>query len=445
MSGMRGLRRGRCGAYNFPSMDLFSYRNGELYCEDVPAERIAREVGTPAFVYSRGTLLRHYRQVAEAFAPVKATICYSIKSCGNLHICRMLAAEGCGFDVTSGGELYRALEAGGDPKKIIYAGVGKTDGEIAQALRAGIAAFNVESEAEIENIDRIAGELKLPAVAALRVNPDVDPKTHHYTTTGKKETKFGVDIERAERVFDQYRTLANIRMAGVHMHIGSPVYEIEPYIEAVKKLTDLIDRLMARGHKIEWYDLGGGFAVNYEDPDQARPIAEHAKALLPMLQNRPYRIAVEPGRYVSGNSGILLARVLYRKQGGSKRFVIVDAGMNDLARPMLYGSYHFVWPAKPDAKNVPLRRDKGMTPVDGEVVDVVGPLCESGDFLAKDRPMPVTRRGDLLAVFTAGAYGFAMSSNYNNRLRAAEVLVDGANYRVIRRRETYEDLVAAER
>ncbi|MBV8781723.1 MAG: diaminopimelate decarboxylase [Phycisphaerae bacterium] len=426
-------------------MDYFNYRNGELYCEDVPASRIAAEVGTPAYVYSKATLLRHYRQIAEAFAPLEATVCYSIKSCGNINLCRVLANEGCGFDVTSGGELFRALQAGGDPKKIIYAGVGKTDQEIIDAINAGIAAFNLESEAEIENIDRIAASIGKTAVGAIRVNPDVDPKTHVKTTTGKKETKFGVDIERAERVFEQYRNLKNLRIAGIHIHIGSPVYEIEPYVVAVKKIIALIDRLTERGHKIEWFDLGGGFAVNYERPDQALPVTEHAKALIPLLQNKPYRIALEPGRYIAGNAGILLTRVLYRKIGGEKKFVIVDAGMNDLIRPTLYESYHHIWPVKPDAANVPSERSKNTEPRDGEIVDVVGPICESGDYLAKSRPLPKTQRGDLLAVFTAGAYGFAMSSNYNNRPRAPEVLVDGDSYKIIRRRETLEDMVALER
>lgn len=426
-------------------MDFFNYKNGELYCEDVPAEKLAREVGTPAYIYSKATLLRHYRQVAEAFKPLNATICYSIKSCGNINLCKVLAAEGCGFDVTSGGELFRALQAGGNPKDIIYAGVGKTDVEIREALAAGIAAFNVESEAEVENIDRVAREAGKKAVGALRINPDVDPHTHIKTTTGKKETKFGVDIERAERVFEQYRNLKNLRLAGVHLHIGSPVYEIQPYVDAVNKATALIDRLSARGHVIKWLDLGGGFAVNYKGPDQALPVTEHAKALVPLLKGKPYRIALEPGRYIVGNAGILLTRVLYRKTGGSKQFVIVDAGMNDLIRPTLYESYHFVWPVKPDAKNVPVERDAELVPVDGEVVDVVGPICESGDYLALNRPLPRTQRGDVLAVFTAGAYGFAMSSNYNNRPRVPEVLVDGASYKIIRRRETYEDLVAAER
>ncbi|CAN5523621.1 diaminopimelate decarboxylase [soil metagenome] len=429
-------------------MDFFNYRDDELYCEDIPAEQIAREVGTPAYVYSKATLLHHYKQLADAFAPLDsgrgATICYSVKSCGNVNICRLLAQQGCGFDVTSGGELYRALQAGGDPKKIIYAGVGKTDEEIRDAINVGIAAFNIESEAEIENIDRIAGQMNKTAIGALRINPDVDPKTHKHTTTGKKETKFGVDIERAERVFAEFRASKNLRLAGVHMHLGSPIYEVQPYVDAVNKINDLINRLTDRGHKIEWFDLGGGFGVNYERPDQALPVSAHAKALLPLLQGRNYRVALEPGRYIAGNAGILLTRVLYRKTGGEKRFVIVDAAMNDLIRPVLYDSFHFIWPTKPQAANVPHGRDRDAEPVDGEVVDVVGPICESGDFLAKNRPLPTTKRGDLLAVFTAGAYGFAMSSNYNNRPRAPEVLVDGDSYKIIRRRETLEDLVALE-
>jgi diaminopimelate decarboxylase len=428
-------------------MDFFNYKNGELYCEDVAAERIARDVGTPAYVYSKATLLHHYRQVADAFAPLKPTICYSIKSLGNIHVCQVLADAGCGFDVTSGGELFRALQAGGDPKKMIYAGVGKTDQEIADAINAGIAAFNLESEEEIENVDRVADSLGKPAVGAIRVNPDVDPgaKTHVKTTTGKKETKFGVDIERAERVFERYRNLKHLRIGGIHIHIGSPIYTIEPYVDAVKKITALIDRLTERGHKIDWFDVGGGFGVNYERPDQALPVTEHAKALVPLLRDKPYRIAFEPGRYIAGNAGVLLTRVLYRKTGGEKKFVIVDAGMNDLIRPTLYESYHHIWPVKPDPANLTEERSRAFEPRGGEVVDVVGPICESGDYLAKGRPLPPTKRGDLLAVFTAGAYGFAMSSNYNNRPRAPEVLVDGDEFKVIRRRETYEDQLALER
>src|SRR3954469_20594610 len=426
-------------------MDFFQYKNGELHCEDVPAEKIARDVGTACYVYSKATFLHHYRQIAQAFKPLNATVCYSVKSCGNINILKLLAAEGCGFDVTSGGELFRALKAGGDPKKMIYAGVGKTDQEIADGINAGIAAFNLESEEEIENVDRVAGSIGKKAIGAIRINPDVDPKTHAKTTTGKKETKFGVDIERAERVFEQYRGLRNLRIGGVHIHIGSPVYEIQPYVDAVTKMTALIDRLSERGHKIEWFDVGGGFGVNYERPDQALPVTEHAKALVPLLKDKPYRIAFEPGRYIAGNAGILLTRVLYRKTGGEKKFVIVDAGMNDLIRPTLYESYHHIWPVKPKPEHVPAEWARFLVPADAETVDVVGPICERGDYLAKGRPLPPVQRGDLLAVFTAGAYGFAMSSNYNNRPRVPEVLVDGSSYRVIRRRETYEDLVALER
>lgn len=427
-------------------MDFFTYKNNELYCEDVPVAKIAADVGTPAYIYSKATLLHHYRQIAKAFAPVNATICYSIKSCGNVNLCKVLAAEGCGFDVTSGGELFRALQAGGDPKKMIYAGVGKTDREIADAINAGIAAFNIESEAEIENIDRVAASIGKQAIGALRINPDVDAKTHAKTTTGKKGNKFGVDIDRAEAVFEKYRHLKNLHLGGLHLHIGSPVYEVQPYVDAVTKAIALIDRLTEKGHKVEWLDMGGGFAVNYKNPKQALPVTEHAKALVPLLQGKPYRIALEPGRYVVGNAGILIGQVLYRKASGPKQFIIVDAAMNDLIRPTLYEAYHFIWPVKPhDAKDVPQVRDEELKPAAGEVVDVVGPICESGDYLAKDRLLPRTERGDLLAVFTAGAYGFAMSSNYNNRPRAPEVLVDGSTYKVIRRRETYEDLVAAER
>lgn len=426
-------------------MDFFNYKNGELFCENVPAARIAEAVGTAVYVYSKATLLHHYRQIATAFAPLDATVCYSIKSCGNINICRVLAEQGCGFDVTSGGELYRALDAGGDPKKIIYAGVGKTDREIIDGINAGIAAFNLESEAEIENIDRVAGKMGKTAIGAIRINPDVDPKTHIKTTTGKKETKFGVDIERAERVFETYRNLKHLRIGGVHIHIGSPVYEIQPYVDAVTKIVALIERLNDRGHKIEWFDMGGGFAVNYESPDQALPVTEHAKALIPLLKGKPFRVALEPGRYIAGNAGILLTKVLYRKTGGEKKFVIVDAGMNDLIRPTLYDSYHYIWPVKPDSPNVLAERRATTEPVGGEVVDVVGPICESGDYLAINRRLPITKRGDLLAVFTAGAYGFSMSSNYNNRPRVPEVLVDGNRFTVIRRRETLEDLVAPER
>ncbi len=288
-------------------------------------------------------------------------------------------------------------------RKVIFAGVGKTDDEIRYGLDAGIAAFNVESEAEIENLARVATAAGKTATAALRVNPDVDPDTHAYTTTGKKESKFGVDLERAESVFDKYRDLPGVRLAGLHMHLGSPIYKVEPYVLATNKINATIDRLRGNGHAIEWFDIGGGFGVNYEHPDQALPVEAFAEALVPLLKDRGYKVAIEPGRYIAGNAGVLLGRVTYRKTSGNKKFVITDIGMNDLLRPSLYGAYHFVWPATGQG---PASRDRDLDIPDGETVDVVGPVCESGDFVAKDRLLPVTERGDLLSVYTAGAYGF---------------------------------------
>ena len=422
------------------AVDHFNQRDGELYCEDVPVKDIAGEFGTPTYVYSANTLREHFRQVRDAFAPVDPTVCFSVKSNGNLHILRLLREEGCGFDVTGGGELFRAKEAGGDPDKIIFAGVGKRDDEIRDALEYGIAAFNIESEAEARNLDKVAGEVGKTAVGAVRVNPDVDPQTHAKTTTGKKESKFGVDLERCERMFEEMRDLKHLRVAGIHMHLGSPINIIEPYVTAVKRINATIDRLRDKGHEIDWFDLGGGFGVDYET-GQAHPVKDFADAMLPHLEGRGYKVALEPGRYVAANAGVLLTRVLYRKTGGTKRFVIVDAGMNDNIRPTLYEAFHFIWPTA-----VPFeRRAKDLRTGGDELVDIVGPVCESGDYQAKDRYLPVTERGDLVAVHTAGAYGFAMASNYNHRPRAAEVLVDGSDVKLIRRRETYEDLVAAER
>ena len=437
-------------------MDHFAYRGGVLFCEDVPVDRIADELGTPLYVYSRATLLHHYRQLAEAFAPLDPLVCYSVKTNGNINVCRLLAGAGCGFDVVSGGEIHRALAAGGDPAKIVYAGVGKTDAEIRQAIDAGIALFNVESEAELANLDAIARAMGRAVRGALRVNPDVDPHTHSYIATGKKETKFGIDIGRAADVFLRNSPSPSgrgqgeglppgLRLCGVHIHIGSQITETEPYVQAVRKVLALVAQLRAAGLVIDWLDLGGGFGINY-DGDHALPAAAFAAALVPLLKTTGLRIAIEPGRYIAGNAGLLLATVQYVKTGGAKTFVIVDAGMNDLIRPMLYGATHFIWPTRPAAGFVPPanRTEAGKLP--GLVkVDIVGPLCESGDFLAQDRPLPAARRGQRLAVFSAGAYGFAMASNYNSRPRAAEVLVEGATFRVIRRRETYDDLIAPER
>ena len=424
-------------------MDNFDYIDGELYCEAVPIARIAAAVGTPAYVYSRATLLGHYQRIARAFADLSPIICYSIKSCQNLAICRLLAEQGAGFDVVSGGELYRALRAGGDASRIVYAGVGKTDEEIGQALDARIGWFNVESEAEMENLIRLAAERGASARAALRVNPDVDPKTHRYTSTGKKESKFGVDLERARQVFEQYGHDNHMRLCGIHLHIGSPVNSVEPYVEAIRKGLRLIDDLRAAGFTIDTIDIGGGFGAHYRS-DEAPPAIQYAEAIVPLLRDRGLTVILEPGRSISANAGVLVANTVYVKRGGGKEFVIIDAGMNDLIRPSLYEAYHFMWPVKPADGLVPETRDADVPVAGTREVDVVGPVCETGDFFAQDRPLPPMQRGDLLAVFSAGAYGFVMASQYNSRPRPPEILVEGDAFRVIRRRETYEDLVAAE-
>ena len=426
-------------------MDFFRYRDGELYCEDVPAARLAGQFGTPLYVYSAATLRHHYRALAEAFAPLGATVCYSIKSLSNIHILRLLAAEGSGFDVVSGGELMRARLAGADMSKVVFAGVGKTDREISEALSAGIAWFNVESEAEFENLSRLAGLAGRPARAALRVNPDVhDPRTHTYTATGKKQTKFGVDIERAVAFFRAYGRDPRVTLDGIHLHIGSPIYSADPYVQAITKALELIDRLRGDGHAVRALNIGGGYAADYEE-GKSPPARRYAEAIVPLLAGRGLEVLLEPGRQISCNSGLLLTAVQYVKKGGDRNFVIVDAAMTDLVRPALYDAQHPVFPARLAAgQPAPQRRPDYQAP-GGAKVDIVGGVCESSDFLAKDRVLPPMQRGDLLAVFAAGAYGFVMSSQYNSRPRAAEVLVEGNQARLIRRRETYDDLVAAER
>ena len=424
-------------------MDLFSYQNGELFCEDVRVADIAAKVGTPVYVYSADTIRRHYRGIAEAFAPLKPLICYSIKSLANLNILKLLAEEGSGFDVVSGGEAARAMAVGADMSKVVYAGVGKTDREITETIAAGVGIFNVESEQEFENLSRLAGLAGKSVRAALRVNPDVDPKTHRYTTTGKKETKFGVDIERAERFFESYGRDDNVRLDAIHLHIGSPIYSPQPYVDAINKTLNLMARLESKGFTVRTLDIGGGFAADYEQGKG--PLAvDYAAEIIPLLAGTELEVILEPGRSIVCNAGVLLAEVQYVKQGGDRNFVIVDAAMTDLIRPALYESEHFVYPARlADGAIEPERRPDFRAP-DGVMVDIVGGVCESSDFLAKDRVLPPMVRGDLLSVFSAGAYGFVMSSQYNSRPRAAEVLVDGAQWRIIRRRETYADLFAAE-
>jgi diaminopimelate decarboxylase len=425
-------------------MDYFNYKNGTLFVEDVSVEKLADQVGTPVYIYSKATFIDHLQKIQQSYSRLDTTICYSVKACGNVNILRFMAEAGSGFDIVSGGELYRVLQAGGNPSKTVFAGVGKTDTEIIEALDAGIGYFNIESEAELENLIRLAKQKGKRPKAALRVNPDVDYKTHVFLTTGKKETKFGVDIERAVKVFADYGGNPAVNLCALHVHLGTGGKKIDPYVEAVEKILPIIDRLRGQGHTIEALDLGGGYGADYES-DTVPSAAEYAAGIIPLLQDKDIKLILEPGKSICANAGILLTRVLYIKCGGSKKFVIVDAGMNDLIRPSLYNAFHFIWPAKVNEKFVPQKRNKDLQ-IDGtEVVDVVGPICEGTDFFAKDRVLPRTKRGDLLSVFTAGAYGFTMSSNYNSRGRAAEVLVDGKNFSIIRKRETYEDLIEPER
>ena len=425
-------------------MDYFIYKNGKLFAEKTDVEEIAAEVGTPAYIYSKATFLDHLQKIQHAYNELETTICYSVKACGNINILRILAEAGSGFDIVSGGELYRVLKAAGRPAKTVYAGVGKTDAEIIEALNADIGYFNIESEAELQNLIRLAQQQGKQARVALRVNPDIEYKTHIFLKTGKRETKFGVDIERALKVFANYGDNPAVRLCALHVHLGSSGKKIAPYVEAVKKILPLIDRLRSEGHTIEALDLGGGYGADYES-DTVPSAADYATGIVPLLKDKDLKLILEPGKSIAANAGIMLTRVLYTKQGGSKKFVIVDAGMNDLIRPSLYDAFHFIWPAKVDEQFVPHRRDSNLKPAGTETVDVVGPICESADFFAKDRALPPVKRGDLLSVFTAGAYGFSMASNYNARPLPAEVLVDGDKFTIIRKRQTYDDLIAHEK
>jgi diaminopimelate decarboxylase len=430
------------------NMDYFNYRNGTLFAENVDVERIVDEVGTPLYIYSKATFKDHLQRIQQAYSELDATICYSVKACGNINILKFMAEAGSGFDIVSGGELYRALQAGANPSKIVYAGVGKTDTEITEALNAGIGCFNIESEAELNNLIRLAKENnsasnKKPKTA-LRINPDVDPKTHTYTTTGKKETKFGVDIERAGKIFAEFGKNNFVALSAIHIHLGSAGLSVEPYIEAIEKILVLIEKLRGDGFTIEAVNIGGGYGADYIT-GTAPTAADYAAAIVPLLKDKNLKLFLEPGASIAANAAILATRILYLKTSGRKKFVIVDAGMNDLIRPPLYDAFHFIWPVKVAQKFVPDRRDKDLNLSGTEVVDVVGPICESADFFAKERALPPVKRGDLLSIFTAGAYGFSMSSNYNARGRAAEVLVDGNRFSIIRKRESYEDLTALEK
>jgi len=435
-------------------MDYFNYKNGKLFAENVDVKKVAAEVGTPVYIYSKATFKDHLQKIQKAYGELDTTICYSVKACGNINILKFMAEAGSGFDIVSGGELYRVLQAGGSPSKIAYASVGKTDKEIIEALKAGIGYFNIESENELINlIDLARQEAEKSKIrnskfenprAALRINPDVDPKTHTYTTTGKKETKFGVDIERAQKVFADFGRNDTVKLCAIHIHLGSAGKTVQPYVEAVEKALVLIEQLRRDGFTIEAVDIGGGYGADYIT-GTAPTAADYAAAIVPLLKDKNLKLILEPGASIAANAAILVTQVLYLKTSGRKKFVIVDAGMNDLIRPPLYGAFHFIWPVKVAQRFVPDRRDKDLNLADTEIVDVVGPICESADFFAKDRALPPVKRGDLLSIFTAGAYGFSMASNYNARPRAAEVLVDGDKFNIIRKRETYEDLIALEK
>jgi len=413
-------------------MHFFDYRGRSFYAEGVPVDKIIKEVGTPVYIYSQKTLRRHYNAYDEAFAGVPHLICYSIKANSNISILKTFAEEGSGFDIVSGGELFRALKAGADPGKIVFSGVGKREDEIEFALKQRILLFNVESPQELRAIDKIAGRLKKKAGVAIRVNPDVDPKTHPYISTGLKKNKFGIESNEALKEYIYARkNLKNIVPIGIDCHIGSQITRLGPFVDALKRVTDLLKKLRSQGIDIKYLDMGGGLGITYDTEEPPHP-SRYGQAIIKGTKGLGVTLIFEPGRSMVGNAGILATTVVYTKKGSKKNFVIVDAAMNDLARPSLYGSFHAIKAVKKNGK-------RGVT------ADVVGPICESGDFLAKDRELPNVQPGDSLAVMSAGAYGFSMSSNYNTRPRAAEVMVAGRDFHVIRKRETLDDLIKGEK
>lgn len=409
----------------------FEYRGDTLYCDGVALADVARRAGTPAYVYSASAILSRFEEYDRAFGEAPHLVCYAVKANSNLAVLRLLAGAGCGFDIVSGGELFRVLKAGGDAGKTVFSGVGKTADEIEYALESGIHSFNCESEAELELIEALAARREKQARVALRVNPDVDATTHPYISTGLSAHKFGVDIAEVEAVYERARRLQHLRLEGVSCHIGSQILDTEPMMQAFEKTIALVDRLRTLDFPIRTLDLGGGLGVAYKPDERSPGVCGFIQAMQKKVAGRGLEIMIEPGRSIVGEAGVLLTRVLYRKRNGHKEFVIVDAAMNDLIRPALYQSYHEI---------VPLRRNGA-----GRVLaDVVGPVCESGDFLARDRELANVMPGDLMAVCTAGAYGFAAASNYNSRVRVAEVLVEGDQWRVVRSRETLADLVRGE-
>ena len=414
-------------------MKGFDYRDNELYCEKVRIKEIAKEADTPFYLYSQKTLIDNYKAFDEAFKEIDHLICYSCKANSNLSICKLLKEQGAGADVVSGGELYKALKVGVDPKKIVFSGVGKTRGEIEYALKNNILMLNVESIPELELTDEIAGRLKKKAPIALRINPDINPNTHPHISTGLAKSKFGIEISRAKETYKKAEELKNIKTIGIHMHIGSQITELEPFVDSLGKIVGLIKELEKEGIELRYLDIGGGLGISYKKGEKTPTPKEFAKKLLSLIKELKYRTIFEPGRALIGDAGILVTKVLYVKKTSKKNFVIVDAAMNDLIRPSLYDAYHEIIPARPITGH--------RSPI---IVDIVGSVCESGDYFAKDRELPEVKSGDLLAILDAGAYGFSMSSNYNARPKVAEILVKKDKFHIIRKREDYKDLIREE-
>jgi len=410
-------------------MDYFNYQDDILHGEGVDLRRVAEQVGTPCYIYSRATLERHWHAFNDVFAGHDHLVCFAVKANSSLAVLNVLARMGSGFDIVSVGELERVIKAGGDPAKVVFSGVGKTDAEMRRALQLGIYCFNVESKPELDRLNQVAAEQGKTASISIRVNPDVDAKTHPYISTGLKQNKFGIDIAEAADIFRYAQQLKHISVIGVDCHIGSQLSSVTPFVDSLRRLLVLIDQLQAQGITLHHIDVGGGLGITYNDEAPPHP-KDYAIAVLNELKNRKLKIIMEPGRAIAGNAGILLTRVLYLKEGSEKNFAIVDAAMNDLLRPSLYQAWQNIIPVQPHSGT-------------SRVYDVVGPVCETGDFLGKDRELAL-EAGDLLAVRSAGAYGFSMSSNYNSRPRAAEVMVDGDQYYVIRQRESVNDLIRGE-
>ncbi len=431
------------------SFDFFEYRNNELFCEDVKIKDIVDNAGSPAYIYSKILILRNYTEIRDAFADVNPLICFSVKANSNLSVIKVLADAGSGFDVVSGGELYRVLKIGVNPDKIVFAGVGKTSEEIKYALENDIFMFNVESPAELANIDRIASELNKRGRVALRINPDIDAKTHDKTTTGKKENKFGIDFESASQLIKNIDNYKNIDLKGIHVHLGSPIYSSGPYVQGLEKVYKFVQETLDEKGKqgIEYVNIGGGYCISYTGEKVKRP-RDYATDIIPVIKKLGCKVVMEPGRFIIGNAGILVTRTTYVKVATwGKKFVICDAAMNDLARPSLYDAVHRAWPVDTDVSMPEVEHPGEEKGADDklELVDIVGPVCESSDVLAKERWFPDVKEESLIAFFSAGAYGFTMSSSYNTRPRTCEILVDGNSFSTIRRRETYEDLIAGEK